>query len=196
MNLAANAVQAMSDGGILRVSLKTELINTLITTVVGSVAAGEYIVLEVTDSGTGIQDGVLERMFDPFFTTKDVGVGTGLGLSLVHGIVTSVGGAIDVTTRVGEGTTFTVYLRRSGDAPDKPADEDRPLPRGSGQCVLVVDDEEPLVRLATEALESLGYVAVGFTSSNAALGAFRSQLSHDSTPCSPTSGCPASPAPR
>ena len=134
---------------------------------------GDYIVLRVSDTGTGIPDDVLERMFDPFFTTKEVGVGSGLGLSLVHGIVTSVGGAIDVATELGKRTTFTVYLRRSGDAQELRADEDLPLPRGEGQRVLVVDDEEPLVRLATETLEELGYVALGFTSSTAALEAIR-----------------------
>src|SRR4029077_20939887 len=136
-------------------------------------SAGEYIALKVPDSGTGIAPDVLERMFDPFFTTKEVGVGSGLGLSLVHGIVANVGGAIDVTTELRKGSTFTVYLPRSGDAPLKESDESRPLPRGEGQRVLVVDDEEPLVRLATETLERLGYSAVGFTSSAAALAAFR-----------------------
>ena len=92
-------------------------------------------------------------MFDPFFTTKEVGVGSGLGLSLVHGIVTSFGGAIDVATKFGKGSTFTVYLPRTGDAAGKRGVEDRRLPRGDGQRVLVVDDEEPLVRLATETLE-------------------------------------------
>jgi len=140
---------------------------------VGATAAGDYIVLRVNDTGTGIADDVLERMFDPFFTTKEVGVGSGLGLSLVHGIVTSVDGAIEVATALGKGTTFTVYLRRCGDAPERPADEDRPAPRGLGERVLVVDDEELLMRLATETLEELGYAPVGFTSSTAALEAFR-----------------------
>jgi len=112
-------------------------------------------------------------MFDPFFTTKEVGVGSGLGLSLVHGIVANVGGAIDVATELARGSTFTVYLPRSGDAPAKSVDENRPLPRGEGERVLVVDDEESLVRLATETLERLGYTPVGFTSSAAALAAFR-----------------------
>ena len=140
---------------------------------VGSIVPGDYIVLTVTDSGTGIPDHVLEHMFDPFFTTKEVGVGSGLGLSLVHGIVTNADGAIDVATTLGKGTTFTVYLRRSGDAPESPAIKTRRLPRGRGQRVLVVDDEEPLLRLATETLEGLGYIAVPFTSSVAALAAFR-----------------------
>jgi PAS domain S-box-containing protein len=174
MNLAANAAQAMPEGGTLRVSLETQRIEAPRAALVGTIAAGEHVVLKVTDAGTGIRPGVLERMFDPFYTTKEVGVGSGLGLSLVHGIVTSVGGAIDVATEIGRGTTFTVYFRRFGDVPEEgPADKSRPLPRGEGQRVLVVDDEEPLVRLATKTLEDLGYSPTGFTSSAAALDAFR-----------------------
>jgi PAS domain S-box-containing protein len=171
MNLATNAVPAMPQGGALHVSLDT-LRMAPRAALIGSVSAGEHIVLKVTDSGTGIRPEVLEHMFDPFFTTKEVGVGSGLGLSLVHGLVANVGGAIDVATELGKGTTFTVYLPRSGDAPAKAADENRPLPRGEGERVLVVDDEEPLVRLATETLESLGYAPVGFTSSVNALQEF------------------------
>jgi signal transduction histidine kinase/CheY-like chemotaxis protein len=173
MNLAKNAAQAMPEGGALRVALDVRQVDAPLAALVGRVAEGEYVVLEVSDAGIGIPARVLERMFDPFFTTKGVGVGSGLGLSLVHGIVTSIGGAIDVVTELGKGTTFTVYLQRSGDAPDEVADENRPLPRGEGQRVLVVDDEEPLVRLATETLEELGYAPTGFTSSSAALAAFR-----------------------
>ncbi|MEO8381538.1 MAG: ATP-binding protein [Acidobacteriota bacterium] len=172
MNLAANAVQAMPRGGVLRVELATERVDVARRVTLGSLQPGNYIVLEISDTGTGIREEVLERMFDPFFTTKDVGVGTGLGLSLVHGIVTSVGGAIDVTTKLDQGSTFVVYMPRSGDAPATVADPSSPLPRGAGQRVLVVDDEEPLVRLATETLESLGYVPVGFTSSVDALQVF------------------------
>ena len=173
MNLASNAVQAMPQGGVLRVALETARCEAARPATVGSIVPGDYVVLTVSDTGTGIPDDVLERMFDPFFTTKEVGVGTGLGLSLVHGIVTSVGGAIGVATERGKGTTFTVHLRRSGDATEGPVDESPPLPRGEGQRVLIVDDEEPLVRLATETLEELGYVALGFTSSAAALEAIR-----------------------
>ena len=173
MNLASNAVQAMPQGGMLGVALETARFDSARPATVGSIVPGDYIVLRVSDTGTGIPDDVLERMFDPFFTTKEVGVGSGLGLSLVHGIVTSVDGAIDVATELGKSTTFTVYLRRSGDSQEQRADEDLPLPRGEGQRVLVVDDEELLVRLATETLEELGYVALGFTSSAAALEAIR-----------------------
>src|SRR6267142_2148706 len=173
MNLANNAVQAMPHGGVLRVELEVQQLVSERQASIGSIAPGEYIVLRVSDTGTGIPPGVFEHMFDPFFTTKQISVGSGLGLSLVHGIVVNVGGAIDVATEPGTGSTFTVYLPRHGDAPTTTLVKRRPLPRGSGQRVLVVDDEEPLVRLATETLKQLGYAAVGFTSSAAALAAFR-----------------------
>ncbi len=173
MNLVTNAVQAMPQGGVLRVSLEAARLVSARAASVGTVSPGEYLLLKVKDSGTGIPAEVLDLMFDPFFTTKEIGVGSGLGLSLVHCIVTSVGGAIDVATELGKGSTFTVYLPRSGDAPVEQAYENLPLPRGEGQRVLVVDDEEPLVRLATETLELLGYAPVAFTSSTAALAAFR-----------------------
>jgi CheY-like chemotaxis protein len=173
MNLATNGLQAMPQGGVLRVTLEVLRFESPRAASIGGVSPGEYIVLKVADSGTGIAPQVLERMFDPFFSTKEVGVGSGLGLSLVHGIVANVGGAIDVATELGKGTTFTVYLPRNGDAVAKPVDERRPLPRGAGQRVLIVDDEEPLVALATRTLEELGYAPVGFTSSSAALAAFR-----------------------
>jgi CheY-like chemotaxis protein len=135
-------------------------------------AAGRYVRLSVADTGAGIADEVRERIFDPFFTTKGVGVGTGLGLSLVHGIVTDLGGGIDVDSRVGEGTAFTVYLPwSSAQAVAGPLEES--LPEGEGETILLVDDEEPLVRLGEELIASLGYEPVGFTSSAAALEEFR-----------------------
>jgi CheY-like chemotaxis protein len=91
----------------------------------------------------------------------------------VHGIVTEVGGAIDVETAPGAGSVFTVYLPRAGDVADSSVDEQPAMPRGDQQRVLVVDDEEPLVTLATETLEELGYLPVGFTSGADALAAFR-----------------------
>jgi PAS domain S-box-containing protein len=173
MNLATNAVQAMPDGGRLGVSLDAAHIDTAHVPTIGTLAKGNYIVLRVADTGTGIAPEILERIFDPFFTTKEVGTGSGLGLSLVHGIVTEVGGAIDVTSTVGAGSTLTVYLPRSGEAQKQQHPEQVALPRGGGQRVLIVDDEEPLVTLATRTLSELGYAPVGFTSSSQALAAFR-----------------------
>ena len=177
MNLATNAVQAMPTGGTLRVSLDAVRLDGTRVVLIGAVADAEYIALEVADSGVGIPPESLGRIFEPFFTTKDVGVGTGLGLSLVHGMVMDLGGAIDVVSGVGAGTTFTVYLPRAGDATEV-AESEAPLPpHGNRERVLVVDDEEPLVRIATETLEELGYRPVGFTSSSAALEAFRADPS-------------------
>src|SRR5262249_52460517 len=140
---------------------------------VGSLEQGDYVVLRMSDTGSGMTPDVLERIFDPFFTTKEVGSGSGLGLSLVHGIVTDMNGAIEVASKPGEGSTFTVYLPRSGEFADSSVPTEPVVPRGAGQRVLVVDDEEPLVRLATRTLQELGYVPLGFTSSAAALDAFR-----------------------
>jgi PAS domain S-box-containing protein len=172
-NLATNAIQAMPAGGTLRVELANRRVEAPRAATIGGLAVGEYVVLTVADTGAGIAPEVMERIFDPFFTTKEVGTGTGLGLSLVHGIVTELGGGIDLITKVGAGTTFTVYLPRSGEAPETEHDAALALPRGEGQRVLIVDDEEPLMRLATRTLEELGYAPLGFTSSSAALAALR-----------------------
>src|SRR5262245_47022534 len=173
MNLATNAAQAMPSGGTLRVSLATARFDAPRVATIGTIEAAEYIVLEVADNGTGIRPEILDRIFDPFFTTKEVSVGNGLGLSLVHGIVMEANGAIDVASAVGSGSTFTVYFPRSGDVSEGLEDAESTVPQGGGQRVLFVDDEEPLVVLATETLEELGYAPVGFTSSAAALEAFR-----------------------
>jgi PAS domain S-box-containing protein len=173
MNLVTNAMQAMPAGGTLSVSLDAVRGPVGRTPTIGAVEAGEYVVLTVADTGTGIAPEIIERIFDPFFTTKEVGTGTGLGLSLVHGIVTELGGAIDVASTPGQGSAFTVYLPRSGDVPDSFQGEEPELPRGAGQQVLIVDDEEPLGRLVTRTLEELGYAPSAFTSGSAALAAFR-----------------------
>jgi PAS domain S-box-containing protein len=171
MNLCANAVQAMKSIGRLTVFLDV-VDKTASMAATSPLAAGRYVRLRVRDTGSGIPAKVLERIFDPFFTTKGVGVGTGLGLSLVHGIVTDLGGGIDVESRVGEGSTFTVYLPFGGEAPAGRSIE-REVARGNGETVLLVDDEEALVRLGEEMIAELGYEPVGFTSSAAALKAFR-----------------------
>jgi len=176
MNLLANAVQAMPSGGTLRVSLdRTDLQEPRLVTT-GSIAAREYVVMNVADSGSGIPAEILEKIFDPFFTTKEVGVGTGLGLSLVHGIVTGLGGAIDVETTVGKGSEFKVYLPLAGEVtmPGRPRTPIKRWTQHKGQGrVLIVDDEEALVKLATETLTELGYSAVGLTSSAKALETFQ-----------------------
>src|SRR5467141_116043 len=175
MNLCTNALQAMEHGGVLTVALEKVAVPERRLLSHGTLLPGPYVRLSVSDTGSGIPPAVLERMFDPFFTTKGVGDGTGLGLSLVHGIVADFGGAIDVKTQAGAGTSFTVWLPASGETPRLLAEPAGELPQGNGETVMIVDDQRSLVALAEETLAVLGYEPVGFDSSVAALEAFRAE---------------------
>jgi PAS domain S-box-containing protein len=172
MNLGTNALQAMENGGVLEVVLDRADVAQSRQLSHGNLGPGAYVRLCVSDTGSGIAHHVLDRMFDPFFTTKGVGEGTGLGLSLVHGIVTDLGGAIDVHTAIGQGTAFTIWLPVSGEAVPSP-EVATELPHGGGETVMIVDDEKALVALSEEMFAELGYEPIGFSSSVAALEAFR-----------------------
>jgi len=175
MNLLTNALHAMQRGGVLSVALERVELSEQRSLSRGTLSPGTYVRLVVSDTGTGIPPAVLERMFDPFFTTKGVGAGTGLGLSLVHGIVSELGGAIDVVTKPGQGTKFEIWVPVVGVVERPALEAERELPRGHGETVMVVDDERALVALAKEMLAGLGYEPVGFESSSAALQAFRAE---------------------
>jgi PAS domain S-box-containing protein len=175
MNLCTNAVQAMQRGGVLSVELERVELKERRTLLRGTLPPGPYVRLIVADTGTGIPSAVLDRMFDPFFTTKGVGEGTGLGLSLVQGIVADLGGAIDVSTQLGEGTSFEVWLPVAGETAIPAVAATAELPRGNGEIVMIVDDERPLLALAEETIAALGYEPVGFDSSSAALAAFQAR---------------------
>jgi signal transduction histidine kinase len=172
MNLCSNAIQAVSGGGTLRVALAAEEIEAERTLSHGTLAPGRYVCLTVEDSGTGMDEVTLARIFEPFFTTKDVGRGTGLGLSLVYAIVTDLAGAIDVKSAVKQGSTFEIYLPLADIAVVAATGAESPLPRGHGERVLLVDDEESLVAATAEVLSRLGYEPVSFSDSRAALAAF------------------------
>ncbi|MGE0356337.1 MAG: ATP-binding protein [Burkholderiales bacterium] len=174
MNLASNAMQAMPGGGVLEIGLSRRTLAAPVRTRLAEVAAGEWAVLEVKDSGSGIPPEVMDRIFEPFFTTKPAGRGTGLGLALVHTIVGEHGGAIDVSSEVGRGTTFTIWLPRV-DATGLAAEALRPAAPGRGQVVLAVDDEPEVLAALEEMLATLGYEPVGYTDSRAALEAFRAE---------------------
>ncbi|WP_298923778.1 PAS domain-containing protein [uncultured Ramlibacter sp.] len=177
-NLATNAAQAMPDGGRLGIVLECLLLKDGRSATTGSLEPGEYIVLTVSDTGSGIAPEDRQRIFDPFFTTKEVNVGTGLGLSLVHGIVSELGGAIDLMSSVGDGSSFVVYLPRSGDVAEPREVSQQNLPRGSQQRVLVVDDDPALTRLTSELCADLGYQWMSCTSSIEAARVFRNRPDH------------------
>lgn len=172
LNLCTNAVHAVGTRGRVTVAVDTEQLAAPRTTTTATLPAGSYVRLCVSDTGTGISPQVMERLFDPFFTTKEVGAGTGLGLSLVHGIVSDLGGGIDVESSVGQGARFTVLLPWAA-CVSQPRAVEAPVEPGRGETVLLVDDETALVALGEEMLAELGYEPVGFSSSLAALEAFR-----------------------
>jgi len=172
MNLCTNAMHAIGERGTIRVSVQA--IDTPEERVFAhtTLAPGQYALVKVEDTGRGMDARTLGRLFEPFFTTKEVGKGTGLGLSLVYGIVTDSGGAIEVTSTLGKGSCFAVYLPLV-DAPAVAADDPRtPVLRGRGERVLVVDDEEPLLAVTCETLKRLGYEPAGFADAGAALAEF------------------------
>ena len=176
MNLCANAEHAMRQfGGLLRVGLDVTEIDAALADRHPSLDPGPHIRLTVEDTGPGIPLEVLPHIFEPYYTTKVAGEGSGLGLAIVHGIIASHQGAITVDSTPGVGTTFTVFLpRAANEAPPAPSEPDAAaIPRGQGERILFVEDEEP-VAIATEMqLTELGYEVVTHMSSSSALDAFR-----------------------
>lgn len=169
-NLCTNACQAMPAGGRLRVSASEVMLETT------DLPKGLYVQLIVQDTGSGIARENLERIFDPFFSTKPAGEGTGLGLSVVHGAVTGLGGRIEVQSRVGEGTTFVVYLPCTDKQPvqAKKLLTQSQAPMGS-ERILVVDDEKAVLESTQFMLQQLGYHVTACASANAALTCFSAQ---------------------
>jgi PAS domain S-box-containing protein len=172
MNLCTNAVHAMGEQGVLTVQLDAHEVPADRTLLHGVLNAGSYARLVVRDTGVGMDEATVARIFEPFFTTKEVGKGTGLGLSLVYGIVTDSGGAVEVASAPGRGSTFTIYLPRVESPALAPEEGAAPAPRGGGERILIVDDEEALVAVTTEALRRLGYQPIAYADGANALAAF------------------------
>jgi PAS domain S-box-containing protein len=171
MNLCSNAAHAMEHGGgMMTVTAKTVSLDQPKPFDSCELLPGEYVELAVSDTGTGIGPEVLEKIFDPYFTTKEVGKGTGMGLSIIHGIVKSYGGAITVDSMFGLGATFRVYFpvvqeeeKKEEIAPKAPLGKER---------ILFLDDEEVLTRMGKVLLERLGYTVTVYNDSLEALAAF------------------------
>jgi PAS domain S-box-containing protein len=174
LNLAANAGHAMRErGGVLDVQLKAVDVDAEFAAEHLPLQPGRHVRLTVRDTGHGMPPQVQERIFDPFFTTKQPGEGTGLGLAVVHGIITGHGGAIVVESAPGRGTRFDIYLPcHAGALEEAATPEERPV-RGHQERILIVDDEPALVRIWAAMLEKLGYRVTGSTSSREALETFR-----------------------
>lgn len=162
LNLCVNARDAMPEGGLLEVRAENHSMGAAEARGIEGGQPGAYVVLKVRDTGVGISPEVRQRMFDPFFTTKPHGMGTGLGLSTVQGIVRSHRGFVSVTTEVGHGSEFAVFLpaaevkpKESSPATAQPSA--CPVRRGQNECILVVEDEESIRELIRASLERAGY---------------------------------------
>ncbi len=158
LNICVNARDAMPSGGTLTLATENVLLDEYYSRANIGAKQGEYVMVSVTDTGTGIRPEVLEKIFDPFFTTKEIGKGTGLGLSTALAIVKSHGGFIHVYSEPGKGSSFKIYIpAHTKDQVEAKEEERHELPAGNGELILVVDDEASVREIAKVTLESNGY---------------------------------------
>jgi len=158
LNLSVNARDAMPNGGKLAVIVENCVLDEHYSAMNLQAKAGRYVAINVSDTGSGMPQRIIEKIFEPFFTTKELGKGTGLGLSTVMAIVKSHGGLINVNSEPGKGTTFKVYLPAMGNSSQTPEEDDvSQLPRGNGQTVLVIDDETSILTITGRTLRAFGY---------------------------------------
>jgi two-component system cell cycle sensor histidine kinase/response regulator CckA len=169
INLAINSRDAMPEGGSLLVQTGRAQLNSDYVGQHLGVKPGSYVTLEVSDTGSGMDEATRKRVFEPFFTTKPQGKGTGLGLSTVYGIVRQCGGSIDIYTEPGHGTTFRVYLPRVLDEASEEREQEQE-PVGGHETVLVVEDEDGVRKMVHTALERSGYQVLVASSGPEALG--------------------------
>lgn len=159
MNLANNARDAMPNGGILRIDVRRASLDEERCRRQGWGTAGKYVRLSVSDSGDGMDEATKEKIFEPFFTTKAAGEGTGLGMTIIFGLMKQQKGFVDVESAVGRGTTISVYFPLTSQEPEPvtpPQAEEKP-PRGEGETILLIEDEEALRRAGKRVLERYGY---------------------------------------
>jgi PAS domain S-box-containing protein len=175
LNLGSNAAHAMRHhGGTLRIALEPTEVSPDLALTLGGPAANSYVRISVSDTGHGMDESTRRRIFDPFFTTKKTREGTGLGLAVVHGIVRSHRGAIDVESAPGCGSTFHIYLPTANDDNQKGGAEMDAAPRGEGEFICVVDDEEVVGSCTKLVLESKGYQSLIFGSAEECLAEMQS----------------------
>ena len=163
LNLAINARDAMPGGGSLAITTSLAELDDAYCAAHPSARPGRHAELAVADTGTGIPAEVITHIFDPFFTTKPEGQGTGLGLSTVYGIITGAGGSISIDSEPGAGTTFRLYFPAATSAGHEAAEEAAPLVTGTGETILVVDDEPAVLAVAARILRVGGYTTLEAT---------------------------------
>lgn len=180
INLAVNARDAMPDGGRLLIRTRNVTTNDPISRGVEVMPPGNYVLVEIADTGSGIAPEILDRIFEPFFSTKAVGSGTGLGLSTVYGIVRQTGGFVFVDSQIGRGTTFRIYLPQHAAAGDTAARadyaEDTPRDLTGIGTVLLVEDEDAVRLFSARALRNKGYKVLEARSGEAALEIMNEQV--------------------
>ena len=157
LNLAINARDAMPEGGQLTIETKNCRLDQQYAIANETAVPGDYVVISVTDTGSGMPPDVVDKAFDPFFTTKPLGQGTGLGLSMIYGFVKQSGGHVRITSQLGKGTTVIIHLPRAPHAEARPLPERSIARRGRGETVLVVEDDATVRLLVTQVLMELGY---------------------------------------
>jgi PAS domain S-box-containing protein len=174
MNLVINAAHALAGKpGRITLRLQMQMLDAAAVRALPELQPGPHVRLDVTDTGSGMDEHVVARIFEPFFTTKPVGEGTGLGLAVVHSVVRSHRGAITVRSHRGAGTTFELYFPAAPVSAAGPGPAAPELPRGHGQRILFVDDEVTVAKSVRLLLERLGYKVTIFTNPGQALAKFR-----------------------
>jgi CheY-like chemotaxis protein len=163
----------MPNGGYLTVKVENRVLDEQYVAMNRGAKTGSYVVIGVTDTGTGIPKDIVEKIFDPFFTTKEIGKGTGLGLSTVQNIVSNHHGFLNVYSELGKGTTFSIYLPAST-APktEEESNMEVSLPRGNGETVLMIDDEASILTITSQTLEAFGYKVLTASNGAAAVGIY------------------------
>ena len=178
INLAINARDAMPGGGKLTISTQNMVVNKEIAEDIPEIREGNYVRMDITDTGKGIKKKIRDKIFDPFFTTKGMAEGTGMGLSVVHGIVKKHKGGIKVASEIGEGTIFTIYFPARKGESQKDIDEETHNfkdYKGKGETILVVEDEQSFLDYLNTILKTYGYNIHSAPNSTEALQIFKAE---------------------
>jgi len=170
-NLCVNARDAIDGVGKVTIETDTVVFDAAYCADHPGFVPGEFVLLSLSDNGCGMEKEILDNIFEPFFTTKEVGKGTGLGLSTIYGIAKQNNGFVNVYSEPDKGTTFKIYLpRHEGEAVEKPDESHAQIPTGRGETLLVVEDDLPVLKLARQILEGLGYAVLTSGTTTEAIG--------------------------